>query len=278
MGTEGSPEATARLRESMGLNRPLAVQYVEWLARAVRGDLGVSIQYDVPVGAADRHPAAGDAAAHPAGGRVHGGGGDSARALRGHPPPPRRRLPRDGRLPARDRGALVLGGAAADPLLLRHARLGALGRLRRLVGRGGAGAARRCCCRRSRSASSRPPSWCAPRARPCSTCCARTTCARRAPRASASALVVGKHTLRNAHDPHRDRGRHPARPAHGRQPSCWSRCSRCPASAGWPSAPSPRATCRWCRASTLFVASCIVLINFVVDLAYGFLDPRIRYE
>jgi ABC-type dipeptide/oligopeptide/nickel transport system permease component len=28
----------------------------------------------------------------------------------------------------------------------------------------------------------------------------------------------------------------------------------------------------------LFVASTIVLINFAVDLAYGFLDPRIRYE
>ena len=50
MGTEGSPEAAARLRASMGLNRPLVVQYVDWLARALRGDLGVSIQYDVPVG------------------------------------------------------------------------------------------------------------------------------------------------------------------------------------------------------------------------------------
>jgi peptide/nickel transport system permease protein len=50
MGTEGSPEAAARLRESMGLNRPLVAQYVEWLGRTVRGDLGVSIQYDVPVG------------------------------------------------------------------------------------------------------------------------------------------------------------------------------------------------------------------------------------
>jgi len=29
---------------------------------------------------------------------------------------------------------------------------------------------------------------------------------------------------------------------------------------------------------TLFVATCIVVINFAVDLAYGFLDPRIRYE
>ena len=29
---------------------------------------------------------------------------------------------------------------------------------------------------------------------------------------------------------------------------------------------------------TLFVASAIVLINFAVDILYGFLDPRIRYE
>jgi len=50
MGTEGSPEATARLRSALGLDRSLAVQYVDWLLRALRGDLGVSIQYDVPVG------------------------------------------------------------------------------------------------------------------------------------------------------------------------------------------------------------------------------------
>jgi peptide/nickel transport system permease protein len=49
MGTEGSPEATARLREAMGLNRPIAVQYVEWVGHALRADLGRSIQYDVPV-------------------------------------------------------------------------------------------------------------------------------------------------------------------------------------------------------------------------------------
>ena len=50
MGTEGSPEATERLRESMGLNRPLAVQYVDWLRGALHGDLGRSSQYDLPVG------------------------------------------------------------------------------------------------------------------------------------------------------------------------------------------------------------------------------------
>ena len=50
MGTEASPEAAARLREAMGLNRPLPVQYAEWIGGALRGDLGRSIQYDVPVG------------------------------------------------------------------------------------------------------------------------------------------------------------------------------------------------------------------------------------
>lgn len=50
MGTEASPEAAARLREAMGLNRPLPVQYAEWIGGALRGDLGRSIQYDLPVG------------------------------------------------------------------------------------------------------------------------------------------------------------------------------------------------------------------------------------
>jgi peptide/nickel transport system permease protein len=49
IGAEGSPEAAARLREAMGLNRPIAVQYAEWMGQALRGDLGRSIQYDVPV-------------------------------------------------------------------------------------------------------------------------------------------------------------------------------------------------------------------------------------
>jgi peptide/nickel transport system permease protein len=49
IGTEGSAEAAARLREALGLNRPLPVQYVEWMSRALGGDLGRSIQYDVPV-------------------------------------------------------------------------------------------------------------------------------------------------------------------------------------------------------------------------------------
>ncbi len=50
LGTEASPEAVARLRGAMGLDRPLLVQYLDWLRRATAGDLGRSIQYDVPVG------------------------------------------------------------------------------------------------------------------------------------------------------------------------------------------------------------------------------------
>jgi peptide/nickel transport system permease protein len=50
MGTEASPEAAAALRRAMGLDRPLPVQYVEWVRRALQGDLGRSIQYDTAVG------------------------------------------------------------------------------------------------------------------------------------------------------------------------------------------------------------------------------------
>src|SRR5882672_12415716 len=49
LGIEASPEAVAAVRESLGLNRPVPVQYVQWIGRAARGDLGRSIQYDVPV-------------------------------------------------------------------------------------------------------------------------------------------------------------------------------------------------------------------------------------
>ena len=49
VGTEGSPEAVERIRKALGLDRPLVVQYVEWVGHALQGDLGRSIHYDVPV-------------------------------------------------------------------------------------------------------------------------------------------------------------------------------------------------------------------------------------
>ena len=49
LGIEASPDAVARMRETLGLDRPVPVQYADWVGRAVLGDLGRSIQYDVPV-------------------------------------------------------------------------------------------------------------------------------------------------------------------------------------------------------------------------------------
>lgn len=44
-----SPEAIDELREELGLNDPLPVQYLRWLWNAVRGDLGHSITNNRPV-------------------------------------------------------------------------------------------------------------------------------------------------------------------------------------------------------------------------------------
>lgn len=43
LGTQATPEAVADLRAELGLDRPIAVQYVDWLGGAIRGDLGTSI-------------------------------------------------------------------------------------------------------------------------------------------------------------------------------------------------------------------------------------------
>ena len=49
LGIEANPDSVARLRRELGLDRPIAVQYLQWIGRALRGDLGRSIQYDLPV-------------------------------------------------------------------------------------------------------------------------------------------------------------------------------------------------------------------------------------
>ncbi|WP_460799621.1 ABC transporter permease [Microbacterium sp. GXF0217] len=41
-GTQASPEQVEQLRESLGLNRPLAVQYADWIGGVLTGDLGTS--------------------------------------------------------------------------------------------------------------------------------------------------------------------------------------------------------------------------------------------
>lgn len=49
LGEEATPEDIERVRHQLGLDRPLPEQYVVWLGRAVRGDLGRSVFVDQPV-------------------------------------------------------------------------------------------------------------------------------------------------------------------------------------------------------------------------------------
>lgn len=49
LGTEYTPERAAALREELGLNRPVLVRYLDWLAGFVSGDMGVSYSYAMDV-------------------------------------------------------------------------------------------------------------------------------------------------------------------------------------------------------------------------------------
>jgi peptide/nickel transport system permease protein len=44
LGLMARPEDVARLREELGLNQPIYVQYLKWLGHVVQGDFGISLQ------------------------------------------------------------------------------------------------------------------------------------------------------------------------------------------------------------------------------------------
>ncbi|MFL1999725.1 ABC transporter permease [Microbacterium sp. A1-JK] len=48
-GTTSSPEQVAAIREGLGLDRPLVVQYTDWIGGLLRGDLGTSLLTGAPV-------------------------------------------------------------------------------------------------------------------------------------------------------------------------------------------------------------------------------------
>ncbi|MGO2658791.1 ABC transporter permease [Mycetocola reblochoni] len=48
-GTDSSPERVAAIRAQLGLDRPLPVQYLDWIGGLLRGDLGVSSVTGTPV-------------------------------------------------------------------------------------------------------------------------------------------------------------------------------------------------------------------------------------
>ncbi|KKX30612.1 ABC transporter permease [Rhizobium sp. LC145] len=49
LGTSASPETLAALQKELGLDQPLPVRYLAWLAGVFQGDLGQSYTYGVPV-------------------------------------------------------------------------------------------------------------------------------------------------------------------------------------------------------------------------------------
>ncbi|MDU0201087.1 MULTISPECIES: ABC transporter permease [Paenibacillus] len=49
LGQEATPETYQALRHELGLDQPIVIQYVNWLGKVLRGDLGMSITDHVPV-------------------------------------------------------------------------------------------------------------------------------------------------------------------------------------------------------------------------------------
>lgn len=49
LGLNATPETLAALRHQLGLDQPLPLQYLDWMFGLLRGDLGVSYTYKVPV-------------------------------------------------------------------------------------------------------------------------------------------------------------------------------------------------------------------------------------
>ena len=49
LGINAEADTLAALRAELGLDRPIAIRYLGWLGDLVQGDLGISYTYDVPV-------------------------------------------------------------------------------------------------------------------------------------------------------------------------------------------------------------------------------------
>jgi peptide/nickel transport system permease protein len=50
LGLNATPDLIAKLREDLGLNDPIYVQYVNWLAGVLHGDFGLDYRSDEPIG------------------------------------------------------------------------------------------------------------------------------------------------------------------------------------------------------------------------------------
>src|SRR5579862_6635678 len=48
-GSNASAQTVALIRQQLGLNRPLPVQYLDYVGRALHGDFGISYKLQMPV-------------------------------------------------------------------------------------------------------------------------------------------------------------------------------------------------------------------------------------
>ncbi len=49
LGSEATPEMVEQLKEELGFNRPLMTRYLEWAGNFLKGDMGMSYSYKLPV-------------------------------------------------------------------------------------------------------------------------------------------------------------------------------------------------------------------------------------
>ncbi|QOR36896.1 ABC transporter permease [Clostridium sp. 'deep sea'] len=49
LGIDADEAQVEALRKELGLDRPLTIRYVEWITKAIKGDLGTSIRFERPV-------------------------------------------------------------------------------------------------------------------------------------------------------------------------------------------------------------------------------------
>lgn len=49
LGTNATPEQVAQMKSEMGLDRPVLIRYGDWLSDFLRGDMGISFKYNMPV-------------------------------------------------------------------------------------------------------------------------------------------------------------------------------------------------------------------------------------
>ena len=275
MGPDASPEAVAALAAKLGLDRPAVERYWHWVGGMLTGDLGDSYAYSTPVAElvlerlALTVPLALLAMALTTVLALVAGIYAAAR---------HNKLGDVGVMGLTQVGIAIPNFWFAILLILLfsvHLQWFSAGGFPGWERRHPAGPARRCCCRRCRWPWCRRRSWRASRARPCWRCCARTSCAPRAPRACRSARALWGHVLRNAHDPGDHRDGPAVRRAAGRHHR-GGNVFYLPGLGRLIFQSISNRDLIVVRNCVMLLAAMVVIVNFVVDVLYAVIDPRVK--